>query len=233
MLQKVTQQLVISQETFTKQEATDGPETRKKLESNLFAWGNNTHGQLSLPPAEAEHAVVADPIAIFLSSALTGVAQVACGSAHTLLLTENGDLLAFGDNQFGQLASDEPGSGPFSVKLPGLDNADESGKKVKQIACAARASFAIVTDGTHDELYAWGDSSHGVLGLGNAVMKDFPTVREPLKVEFGSPQLKVDHISAGDDHCAAVMASGELFAWGSNACGQLGLNDISVRTTPT
>lgn len=29
--------------------------------------------------------------------------KVACGSAHTILLEENGNLLAFGDNRSGQI----------------------------------------------------------------------------------------------------------------------------------
>lgn len=40
-------------------------------------------------------------------------------------------------------------------------------------------------------------------------------------------------ISAGNDHCAAITNNDQLYVWGSNNYGQLGLKDKLDRKMPT
>lgn len=83
----------------------------------------------------------------------------------------------------------------------------------------------------------------GQLGRGN---KDTST--GPVLVQFPR-NVKVTSIAAGFAHCLAISGSsyaplvtftyprvtdkGELFTWGWNSDGQLGLEDTEDRTTPT
>uniref|UniRef100_A0A3Q3VN17 X-linked retinitis pigmentosa GTPase regulator n=1 Tax=Mola mola TaxID=94237 RepID=A0A3Q3VN17_MOLML len=86
------------------------------------------------------------------------VTQVACGSGHTVALTDD-DVFTFGLGQFGQL-----GHGTFIFESP-LPRPVEHFKKgrVLQVACGENHT-AVITDG--GLLYTFGDGRHGKLGLG-------------------------------------------------------------------
>ena len=71
-----------------------------KPTSNIFVWGSNENGQLALTADEMP--LVQDPIAIKLRQ-ISKIRSVACGAAHTLIVSELGLLFAMGDNSFGQL----------------------------------------------------------------------------------------------------------------------------------
>ncbi|GLE00282.1 hypothetical protein PINS_up009009 [Pythium insidiosum] len=72
----------------------------------LLAWGSNVHGQLGL----GSHRSVLDahephptPVQLPGSSAAL---DIACGDHHTVVLTDTGGLVAFGNNWHGQLGLD-------------------------------------------------------------------------------------------------------------------------------
>ena len=67
------------------------------------------------------------------------------------------------------------------------------------------------------QVYAWGGNNMGQLGLGDS--KDR---RAPTQVD-GLWAMPVQQLAAGDEHSAALTASGFLFTWGCNDKGQLGL----------
>lgn len=65
------------------------------------------------------------------------------------------------------------------------------------------------------EVWTWGANEHGQLGH-----NDLITRREPFKISALSGKCCIK-IAAGDNHSAALTASGELYVWGSNRNGQL------------
>ena len=67
-------------------------------------------------------------------------------------------------------------------------------------------------------LLAWGDNSSGQLG----VSAYFSLVTEPARVPAFEGS-KIDALSAGEGHSAAVTSRGVLWAWGDGSSGQLGL----------
>ena len=84
-------------------------------------------------------------------------------------------------------------------------------------------SLAITTNG---QLWAWGANSNGQLGLGNT---DTP-LTTPTRVGTASNWA---FVTAGNAQSLAITTNGELWAWGNNGNGQLGLGDTTQRTTPT
>ena len=84
---------------------------------------------------------------------------------------------------------------------------------------------AIATNGG---LYTWGGNGHGQLGLGDYNIngnKDTPT-----KVPGISNVVAVSFSACSS---AAITANGDLYTWGFNYYGQLGLGDNTERCTPT
>jgi len=83
----------------------------------------------------------------------------------------------------------------------------------------------------YNGLYSWGYNDDGQLGLGDIVHRSSP-------VQVGSLN-DWTQISAGGSvgissyfHSLAVKADGTLWSWGYNGSGQLGLDDITSRSSP-
>jgi len=91
----------------------------------------------------------------------------------------------------------------------------------ESMAGGSEHTLAIGTDGT---LWAWGNNSHGQLGV---VMTG-----SLLPVQVGEDRDWAK-VSAGIYHSAAVKDDGTLWTWGSNTEGQLGLDDYTDRPWPT
>ena len=74
------------------------------------------------------------------------VVQVACGQDHTLALTSDGDLYAWGSNRYGQVGTGRAGSHEMEpVKVSGINEFDA---KITFIACGGWTSYALDTEGT-------------------------------------------------------------------------------------
>uniref|UniRef100_A0A9J2PJ43 Uncharacterized protein n=1 Tax=Ascaris lumbricoides TaxID=6252 RepID=A0A9J2PJ43_ASCLU len=77
------------------------------------------------------------------------------------------------------------------------------------------------------EVWTWGANNFGQLGHNDLIAR-----REPFKVSALSG-ISCVKVSAGDNHTAALTATGELYVWGSNKCGQLKQSDQSFITIPS
>ena len=91
--------------------------------------------------------------------------------------------------------------------------------------------FMIVQTAT-GEIWGWGDNANGVLG--NALSERTGTnITNPTKITLPNT-VKSTAISAGTDHVLALGSDGNVYAWGSNAYGQLGFDNGGVsQSTPT
>ncbi|XP_029424945.1 E3 ISG15--protein ligase HERC5 isoform X2 [Nannospalax galili] len=98
-------------------------------------------------------------------------------------------------------------------------------KSIIQIACGDYHSLALSKDG---ELFAWGQNLHGQIGVG----RRFPSTSTPQMVEhlMGVPLVQ---ISAGEAHSMALSMSGNIYSWGKNDCGQLGLGHTEEKDSPS
>jgi RCC1 and BTB domain-containing protein len=68
-----------------------------------------------------------------------------------------------------------------------------------------------------NEVYAWGDNLYGQLGTGNNEDKNAPALVSTLK------NKKVKRVHCGGIHSFCITEDGELYSWGGNESGQLGL----------
>ena len=82
----------------------------------------------------------------FMSGKLSGrkVAHVACGRMHTLALTVEGDVYAWGSSGSGQIGNGSRISTTDPVKISGSNGFD---KRIVQLACGGWTSFALDCEG--------------------------------------------------------------------------------------
>lgn len=167
----------------------------------VAAWGDNEAGQLGVG-ASPEYSPV--PLTV---GGLTNVKAIAAGAGHGLALLANGTVMAWGENESGQLGSGSlaPSSTPVAVKhLTG----------VKAIAAGGAFSLALLSNGT---VMAWGDDERGELA--NVAGEEEGLSKTPVAVEHLSGATAV---AAGADHALALLSGGTVAGWGGDSFGQLG-----------
>ncbi|EFP92895.2 uncharacterized protein PGTG_18813 [Puccinia graminis f. sp. tritici CRL 75-36-700-3] len=160
--------------------------------------------------------------------------QLSSGASHFLILTHtpstgsikgaedpdyHSTLHAFGDNRFGQLGI---GSRSIAINEPQMI---ENLPALSTIDCGLFHSVALGRDG---ELYTFGHNRKGQCGVGSSSTIDTTT---PILVDIGGNGEAgeiIDVIDArcGSEHTVVLTSSGVWLA-GSNALGQLGMEDAS------
>ncbi|KNA17514.1 hypothetical protein SOVF_079260 isoform B [Spinacia oleracea] len=104
-------------------------------------------------------------------SSLLGIRieAVAAGLWHTVCISAEGDVYAFGGNQFGQLGtgSDQAETLPRLLDAPSIESVNAT-----IVSCGARHSSIITGDG---KVFSWGWNKYGQLGLGDAIDRNIPS----------------------------------------------------------
>ncbi|XP_041074007.1 RCC1 domain-containing protein 1-like isoform X3 [Polyodon spathula] len=90
----------------------------------------------------------------------------------------------------------------------------------QRLALGAEHAVLLSTDGT---VYTWGLGSHGQLGHGSVESQSEPLAVEVLR------GLPMGDVAAGGWHSVCISAGGDLYVWGWNEAGQLGLPSRSLR----
>jgi alpha-tubulin suppressor-like RCC1 family protein len=146
------------------------------------------------------------------------VTSIAAGGEHSLALTSTGRVLAWGDNEFGQLGDGTTveRDTPVRITMP------SSVKKVTKLIGGGVFSLALTGAG---HLLAWGSNAFGELGDGT-----FIDHRLPAPVLLGS--TTVTSVVAGGLHVLARTSNGGILAWGENSFGELGNNSNTNSDVP-
>jgi len=181
----------------------------------MYSWGSASNGELGLGGLEDTNVTL--PTSLTFNQ--TQVESMSAGGRHSLMLSEGGELYSCGSNDFGQLGRE--GSQTRLQQITGLAE-----YTVKGISAGANHSLAVDMWGS---VFSWGSDEYGQLGHNQGAQ----SLRVPrLLKSLGT--IKVSMVSAGMYHSAALTASGQLYTWGSNSKGQLGLGkSINSAFTPT
>lgn len=181
----------------------------------LYCWGNGYfgtlgNGELFTPSSSAspvrvlfDRDVVTKKDTLWLS--------VAAGIDHTCGILKNGEIYCWGSNEFSQLGDGT--SGRNESKASPVRVLIEDGGTFVKISTKRSHTCAINTDG---ELYCWGKNQFGYLGDGTTVSRRYPA-------KIGEEIGPWKDVATGDIHTCGVTMAGELYCWGYNIRGQLGL----------
>lgn len=143
-----------------------------------------------------------------------GYERIELGETHGCSIRQ-GVLSCWGENRGGQL-----GIGELVGETLALPRAI-AGEQWRELAVGATHTCGIRRD---QSLWCWGGNDFGQLGQGAAA----GAAASPLRVE---PASRWQVVAAGDAHTCAITDQGELYCWGSNERGQLGI-DAAVAPSP-
>ncbi|XP_046991008.1 RCC1 and BTB domain-containing protein 1-like isoform X1 [Schistocerca americana] len=182
----------------------------------VFSWGHNGYCEVG----DGTSCQRLKPTVIDMALEGKHVVAVAAGSHHSLTLTDDGEIYAWGHNNCGQVGS----ALSSNQSAPRKVNSVIGGKKCVSIACGQTSSMAVTENG---EVYAWGYNGVGQLGIGNTSNQ-----QTPVRVKGILCSVVITKVECGYSHTLALSDMGQLFAWGSNGYGQLGTGTKSNCNSP-
>jgi len=197
------------------------------ISGQVYAFGNDDSGEIgtsTLTPPASTFA----PVLVDLPAGSPPATSIAVGSAHSLIVTSNGQLYAFGSNGGGELGTTTsagtgtPESTPTPVTLPGATGG------VTQAAAGQYFSLAATSTG---QVYAFGMNIQGQLG--NLTNAGTPTPNPtPALVTLPGASGQIVQLAAGAEHSLALTSTGQAYAWGDNHYGELGYGSNTGTDNP-
>jgi alpha-tubulin suppressor-like RCC1 family protein len=177
----------------------------------LYCWGNNSFGQLG-DGTRSNFRTTMLPI----SSNLDDWSVISAGGNHTCAIRSTGKLYCWGNNSNGQLGDGTKTHRsiptPVSAEIADWIAVSTGGLKT----CAIRRT---------GELYCWGQIF--IEKEGAHILTD-QTTPAPVPTPFSD----WESVSVGSFHTCAIRRSGNLYCWGFNSMGQLGINTTMSPTIP-
>lgn len=188
----------------------------------LSCWGRNVEGQLGTgttagPETCGSTACASAPIAVVTGGQFR---SLSLGFRHTCGVDGAGQIHCWGDNSFGQLGIGFAGDGTSAPTAVAND-----GVEYVSVTAGQYHTCALSVGG---EIYCWGQNAHGESGpLGGTVCPVNDIVRHctPSPTRVGSG-VGFTEVRAGGTHTCGLAASGEVYCWGHNGAGQLGVSPL-------
>jgi alpha-tubulin suppressor-like RCC1 family protein len=178
-----------------------------KKDGSLWAWGDNSAGQLGDGTTENKTSPVRIGTDIWIS--------VYAGAAHTIGIKEDGSLWAWGNNDDGQLGDGTYGEDAYKT-FPVRIGSDTWVK----ISAGADCTIGIDKDGG---LWTWGSNHSGQLGDGASA----DGIRIGQDTDWASA-----YAGGFNGYTVCIKKDGSLWAWGENSFGQLGDGTTENKTSP-
>lgn len=184
-----------------------------KSNHSIWAWGRNTtNAQLGIGATS--------PASWYpVEAAAVGMVQAIASSLrgdNSYAIRADGSVIAWGDNQFGQVGNGTTGSYQAAPVIVSNVSATVG------VAGGSSTGFAWNASGA---AWAWGYNGNGRLGDGTTLQRTTPSA-------IASP-MPLQAISAGGSHTLGISANGTPLAWGWNGAGQLGDGTMTSHAAPS
>jgi alpha-tubulin suppressor-like RCC1 family protein len=198
-------------------ETSDGNTYALGKDGTVYAWGDNSGGQLGNQPG------LTSAIPVELPNFNT-VAEAKGGWDFSLVLKTNGTVWGFGTNTGGQL-----GNGDFADAVPvAVQTGLPSGAVAVSIAAGWYHGLALLSTG---DVYGWGYNGLGPVGDGTSNTDYLSPVPLPALAN-------VTTLACGTEHSLCIRNDVNhprtVYTWGDNSWGQLGNGSFGgIGPTPT
>ncbi|MDF9875958.1 putative Ig domain-containing protein [Cellulosimicrobium cellulans] len=177
-------------------------------DGSLYSWGRE-----NLTGAAGDYELALEPYEVPRGEIPAGatITQIVAGPSHALVLTDDGSVYGWGQNNNGQLGDGTLTGAPEPVAL--AQGEIPAGVSLTSISAGPTFTVALGDDGN---AYAWGHNLSGYLGDGTQTRRTSPVAVARGEMPAG---VTVELIAASHQHVIAWGSDGQLYAWGSNQGG--------------
>ncbi|XP_055628778.1 serine/threonine-protein kinase Nek8 [Toxorhynchites rutilus septentrionalis] len=169
-------------------------------DGSVYSWGEGDTGQLGHNALETwrHYPTRIDTIRKYT------VVGAATGTDFTIFWTDLGVVLSCGDNSHGCLGH----GNTVSLLVPKIID-ELNNIKIVQVACGTHHVAALSDEG---DLYTWGSSAKGALGLGKQML----TSSVPRRLIISQMIQTIEQICCGPDCTVILSSNGSCYCCGSN-----------------
>lgn len=182
----------------------------------VMAWGDNAQGQLGNGTTTNSDVPVE---ATGLSEAVTAIGA---GGEHSLAVLTGGAVVAWGENNNGQLGNGTETSSDVPVAVCAVGTSAPCVSHLEGASAVAgnsNDSAALLSNGT---VVDWGNGSYGALGNGTETNSHVPVAVSGLSGVTAIADGGYGE-NGGEPFTLALLGNGTVEAWGDNGEGQLGV----------
>ena len=199
------------------------------LDGNIRTWGAGENGELGQGGAVLESPL---PQPVVIRSKVAPVfTHIASGRRHMAAVSDAGDLYTWGRGVEGQTglssksADAEVNQNLIGVQLVPKYVGSLQGMRITRVACGENFTTVVNEGG---EVWSFGEALSGQLGTGRETKRLLPA----RVIECAENNAPFVDVACGLQHTVALTESGDLYSWGFNNFGQLGLGDTKTRFAP-
>lgn len=195
-------------------------------EGRLFSWGGNAYGQLG----DGTNNLTVEPTDITLNLQLVSgetIQKVSLGDYYSMLLTNQGKLLTWGSNEWGQLGNNSEAA--FSWIFLNITSEFNLDTEETITDVVAGPTYAMASTSLN-RVFTWGKNNRGQLGDGSTSNQIVPI--EILTDDFVHETNDVIYLSTGIDFSMIILQSGDVFGWGNNNDHQLTFVEEMTKAEP-
>uniref|UniRef100_A0A4W3GEK6 HECT and RLD domain containing E3 ubiquitin protein ligase 4 n=1 Tax=Callorhinchus milii TaxID=7868 RepID=A0A4W3GEK6_CALMI len=171
----------------------------------MLCWGNASFGQLGLGGIDEEVVLEPRSCSFFKKKRIL---DVGCGRRHTVFVIHDGTVYTCGCNDLGQLGHEKGRKRPEQVSALDAQN-------IIAVSCGEMHTLSLNDEG---QVFAWGLATDGQMGFSSTE----ECVRVPRNIKSLS-EIRIIQVACGYYHSLALSNGSQIFSWGQNKYGQLGL----------
>lgn len=229
--------------TFPTTQLTMNAQGALDVNGNAWCWGSNTSGQCGNNSATA---AFSSPVQVvgghsFAQLFTFGDSQFNANAFYAI--DGSGNLWAWGENRGGMLGTGNrlSQSSPVQIVFPVGAGAITKimGFVIQSAAVSPPTMIAVLDNLGH--MYTWGTNQNGLAGTNVAPTGANPTppvTSSPVQVVGGFffQNFFADQSLGGSSSSGSIFAvdiGGNIYSWGTNSAGELGVGDQVPRSSPT
>ncbi|MBL0937850.1 MAG: Ig-like domain-containing protein [Gemmatimonadaceae bacterium] len=182
----------------------------------LYCWGSGIHGTIGNGTGSGSQSPT---LATVLNERFV---ELAGGGDHFCALSTQRFVFCWGRDDFGQLGDTLQINSTTPIPVVGPDGLMATRLRFSAIAAGFNHTCGI--EQTTGLAWCWGNGEAGQRGDGATAL-----IQRPRRV---NSEVRFRQIDADSTHTCAVAEAGQLYCWGSNTFGQLGVTTVSSSSIP-